>query len=159
MPYIGSAPLNINNNTLIDHKEYLGSQADISTNSGFYTFVANYTPDHVSVIVRGINLAKADYVATNGTDIRISTSALALQDEDVIEIIGHDTSSSQILERSDIHLTGGQATNMEKISSKTFMNPDSYALDLTVPSGHNAFLAGPVNFTGTLNIQGRLNVI
>ena len=94
MPYIGSAPLNINNNTFIDHKEYLGSQADTSTNSGFYTFVANYTPDHVSVIVRGINLAKADYVATNGTDVRIATSALLLQDEDVIEIIGHDTSSS-----------------------------------------------------------------
>ena len=57
MPYLGSAPRTTNAANLIDHKEYLGANADTATNSGYYTFVASYTPNHVSVIVRGINLA------------------------------------------------------------------------------------------------------
>lgn len=159
MPYLGSAPRTTNAANLIDHKEYLGANADTATNSGYYTFVASYTPNHVSVIVRGINLATSDFVATNGVDIRIPTSSITLQAEDVIEIIGHTTTTNQVIERSDIHLTGGQAVNMQKVEARYFMNPNTYTADLHIPAANNAFFAGPVNFTGTLNVEGVLNVI
>tara|TARA_A100001015_G_scaffold317104_1_gene433163 strand:+ start:948 stop:1427 length:480 start_codon:yes stop_codon:yes gene_type:complete len=159
MAYIGSSPKNINTRSVIDHKEYLGSHADTSTNSGFYTFYANYTPGNVSVIIRGVNAGSSDYTATNGTDIRISTSTLTLNNDDVIEIIGYTTPSSQILERSDVNITGGQAINLEKLDAKLFMNKNEYTANLTIPAGSNGFFCGPVSFTGTINIEGVLNII
>ena len=111
MPYFGSSPRNTNTRSVIDHQSYLGSQADTSTNSGYYTFYCNYTIGNVSVILRGVHMADSDYTATNGTDIRISTSSFTINNDDVIEIIGHTVPSSQILERSDVNITGGAISN------------------------------------------------
>lgn len=159
MPYFGSSPRNTNTRSVIDHQSYLGSQADTSTNSGYYTFYCNYTIGNVSVVLRGVHLADSDYTATNGTDIRIATSSITLNNDDVIEIIGHTVPSSQILERSDVSITGGQAINLEKVDSKFYMNKNEYTANLTIPSGYNAFFCGPLNFTGTINVEGILNII
>jgi hypothetical protein len=159
MAYIGSSARNTNTRSLIDHKEYLGSHADTSTNSGYYTFYVNYKPGNITVVIRGINMASSDYIATNGSDVRISTSSITLQNDDVIEIIGYSVPNSNVLERSDVNITGGQAINLEKVDAKYYMNRNEYTADLTVPAGYNAFFAGPINFTGTLNVEGTLNII
>ena len=158
MPYFGSNPKTINTRYITDHQEYIGT-GDTSTNSGYYTFYANYTPGQVSVIIRGVHLASSDYLATNGTDIRILQSSITLNADDVIEIIGHTVPASQVLERSDVNITGGQASNLEKVDAKYYMNRDTFTADMHVPAGYNAFFAGPVNFTGTINVEGVLNVI
>jgi len=120
MPYLGASPRNINTRSVIDHQEYLGSQADTSTNSGYYTFYVNYTPGNVSVVIRGVHMASSDYTATNGTDVRISTSTITLANDDVIEIIGYGIPSSQILERSDVNITGGQAVNLTQVGASSY---------------------------------------
>ena len=120
MPYFGSSPRNTNTRSVIDHQSYLGSQADTSTNSGYYTFYCNYTIGNVSVILRGVHMADSDYTATNGTDIRIATSSFTLNNDDVIEIIGHTVPSSQILERSDVNITGGAISNAVLNNTNTY---------------------------------------
>lgn len=159
MAYLGSTPKSTNSRSVIDTKEYLGFHADTSTNSGYYTFYANYTPGHVNVIVRGIVLAETDFIAINGTDIRISTSDVTLNNADVIQIVGYTLPVSNVLERSDVSISGGYAINMDRVESRYYMNKNQYAVDLHIPAGYNAFLAGPMNFTGTLTIDGVLNII
>ena len=159
MAYIGASSRNINTRTLVDHQYFTGGQADSSTNSGYYTFYVNYTPGNVTVILRGITLGSTDYIATNGTDIRIATADVTLNSDDSIEIIGYSVPASNVLERSDVNITGGQITGVQKTDSRLFMNDNSYTDDLTIPSGKNCFFCGPVNFTGTLDIQGVLNII
>lgn len=159
MAYIGAAPRATNTRTVIDVQEYLGSQADTSTNAGYYTFYVNYTPGNVNVMVRGVVLAVSDFIGTNGTDIRISTSDITLNNEDVIQIVGYTVPSSNVLERSDVSITGGYAVNMDRVDSRYYMNKNQYSIDVTIPSGYNAFFCGPVDFTGTINIEGVLNII
>jgi hypothetical protein len=129
MPYLGASPRNINTRSVIDHQEYLGSQADTSTNSGYYTFYVNYTPGNVSVVVRGVHMASSDYTATNGTDVRISTSTITLANDDVIEIIGYGIPSSQILERSDVNITGGQAINLTQVGASSYKVGNTEVID------------------------------
>lgn len=129
MPYLGASPRNINTRSVIDHQEYLGSQADTSTNSGYYTFYVNYTPGNVSVVIRGVHMASSDYTATNGTDVRISTSTITLANDDVIEIIGYGIPSSQILERSDVNITGGQAINLTQVGSSSYKVGNTEVID------------------------------
>ena len=129
MPYLGASPRNINTRSVIDHQEYLGSQADTSTNSGYYTFYVNYTPGNVSVVIRGVHMASSDYTATNGTDVRISTSTITLANDDVIEIIGYGIPSSQILERSDVNITGGQAINLTQVGASSYKVGNTEVID------------------------------
>ena len=129
MPYLGASPRNINTRSVIDHQEYLGSQADTSTNSGYYTFYVNYTPGNVSVVIRGVHMASSDYTATNGTDVRISTSTITLANDDVIEIIGYGIPSSQILERSDVNITGGQAVNLTQVGASSYKVGNTEVID------------------------------
>jgi hypothetical protein len=129
MPYLGASPRNINTRSVIDHQEYLGSQADTSTNSGYYTFYVNYTPGNLSVVIRGVHMASSDYTATNGTDVRISTSTITLANDDVIEIIGYGIPSSQILERSDVNITGGQAVNLTQVGASSYKVGNTEVID------------------------------
>lgn len=159
MPVIGSANKTRATKTTIDHREYLGGHADTVANPGYYTFFLNYSPGNLTVTVRGVNLATTDYIATNGTDVRIDTSALTLNSDDVVELLGFGMPASDILGRSDVNVTGGQAINLERVDAKYYTNRNQYTSDLHVPAGYNAFFAGPINFTGTINVEGVLNVI
>lgn len=159
MPFIGSANKTRATKTTIDHKEYLGGHADTLANPGYYTFYVHYVPGNLSVIVRGIHMASSDYIALNGTDVRIQMSKITLEPDDVIELIGFGMPTDQVLTKSDLNITGGQAINLEKVDSKMYMNRNEYSADLVIPAGYNAFFAGPMNFTGTLTIDGVLNII
>jgi hypothetical protein len=89
----------------------------------------NYTPGNVSVVIRGVHMASSDYTATNGTDVRISTSTITLANDDVIEIIGYGIPSSQILERSDVNITGGQAVNLTQVGASSYKVGNTEVID------------------------------
>jgi len=40
-----------------------------------------------------------------------------------------------------------------------FRNPDKYDATTTVPSGQNMMMAGPITFSGTITVQGRLVIV
>ena len=116
MPYIGSAIKNINTRSAIDHQQFLGSTADTITNPGYYTFYVNYSPGNVTVIVAGSHISHTDYIATNGTDVRISNSAVTINANDAVEITGYNIPTSQVLERSDVNITGGKISGIEPLA-------------------------------------------
>ena len=159
MPFIGASNKTRATKTTIDHKYYLGGHADTIANPGYYTFYVHYVPGNITVIVRGIHMAESDFIALSGTDVRIRQSDITLNPDDSIELIGFGMPAADVLERSDVSITGGQAINLEKVDAKYYMNRNEYTADLTVPAGYNAFFAGPINFTGTLNVEGTLNII
>ena len=157
MPYLGSSPRTINTRATIDHRSFTGAEEDDGT---YYIWNVNYTPGMVSVVVRGVHMADSDYVATNGTQVKILKSILTLDNaNDDVEIIGYTAPVSQVLERSDVNITGGQASNLEKVDSKFYLNKDTFTTDLTIPAGFNCFLCGPVDFTGTANVEGVMNIL
>ena len=47
-----------------------------------------YTPNFVSVYLNGVHLARADYTATNGTDVVLAVGAAA---DDTVEIVSFNT--------------------------------------------------------------------
>ena len=116
MPYIGSAIKNVNTRSAIDHQQFLGSTADTITNPGYYTFYVNYSPGNVTVIVAGSHISHTDYIATNGTDVRISNSAVTINANDAVEITGYNIPTSQVLERSDVNITGGKISGIEPLA-------------------------------------------
>ena len=121
MPFIGAANKTRATKTTIDHKYYLGGHADTIANPGYYTFYVHYVPGNITVIVRGIHMAESDYIATNGTDVRINQSDITLNSDDSIELIGFGMPAADILQRSDVSITGGQAINLEKVDAKYYM--------------------------------------
>ena len=157
MSYIGSSPKTINPSSSFDHRTFVGAEEDDGT---YYIWNVNYSPGMVSVIVRGVNMATTDFVATNGTQVKILKSILTIDNaNDHIEIIGYTAPISNVLERSDVNITGGQASNLEKVDSKFYLNKDTFTTNLTIPAGFNCFLCGPVSFTGTVDVQGVMNIL
>ena len=159
--YIGSSARTVNPSEIIDKKEYtISGSTDIVVNGiDYYRFYCNYTPGNVSLFVQGALIASSVYIADNGTDVRIQKSTVSLTSTDEIQIIGYNVPTSQILERSDVSITGGNINGVEQVGAKFFMNKNSYTADLTIPSDTNAFFCGPVNFTGTINVNGVLNIL
>lgn len=157
MGYIGNTNKSVNTRTVIDHQNYTVLQSD-RTNSGFYTFFVNYTPGNLSVFVKGVALAESDYTANNGKDVRIPTT-IPLSNEDDVEIIGYTVPATSILERSDVNITAGTIGGLRQMDSRLYLNDSTYTEDLTIDTGKNAFIAGPINFTATLNVAGTLNII
>jgi hypothetical protein len=132
MPYIGSAVKSINTRSAVDHQQFLGSSADTVTNPGYYTFYVNYSPGNISVFVAGNNISHTDYTANNGTDVRISTSTLTINPADNVEIIGYNIPTSQVLERSDVNITGGSIRNVE-ISDSNFLGTNNVQFSTGLP--------------------------
>jgi len=159
--YIGSSARTVNPSEIIDQKEYtVSDSSDIIVNTiDYYRFYCNYTPGNVSLFVQGILVASSAYVADNGTDVRIEKATVTLASTAEIQIIGYNVPTSQMLERSDVSITGGNITGVEHVGSNFFMNKNSFAADITIPENTNAFFCGPVDFTGTINVNGVLNIL
>ena len=64
---------------------------------------SGYTPNFVSVYLNGVHLARADYTATNGSDVVLASGAT---EDDVVEIISFGTFQSA----DALPLTGGTMT-------------------------------------------------
>ncbi len=132
MPYIGSAVKSINTRSAVDHQQFLGSSADTITNPGYYTFYVNYSPGNISVFVAGNNISHTDYTANNGTDVRISTGTLTINPTDNVEIIGYNVPTSQVLERTEVNITGGTISNTT-ISNSNFIGVNNAQLSVGLP--------------------------
>ena len=117
MPYIGSAIQNVNTRSAVDHQQLLGSMADTTIQSGYSTFFVNYSPGNVTVSVAGVQISHANYIATNGTDVRILNSAVTINANDAVEITGFNVPTSQVLERTNVNITGGTISNVDFIGA------------------------------------------
>jgi len=53
-----------------------------------------YTPDLVSVYLNGVHLARADYTATNGSDVVLASGATANDTVEIVAFSTFDTSNS-----------------------------------------------------------------
>mgnify|MGYP003150728458 CR=1 FL=1 len=53
----------------------------------------------------------------------------------------------------------GTIGGLRQMDSRLYLNDSTYTEDLTIDTGKNAFIAGPINFTATLNVAGTLNII
>jgi len=62
-----------------------------------------YTPNFVSVYLNGVHLARADFTATNGSDVVLASGATA---NDTVEIVSFGTFQSA----DALPLTGGTVT-------------------------------------------------
>jgi len=89
-----------------------------------------YTPNFVSVYLNGVHLARADFTATNGSDVVLASGATA---DDVVEIVSFGTFQSA----DALPLTGGTLTG-----------------DLIVPDGD--LILGSTAVTAT---AGEINLI
>ena len=117
MPYIGSAIQNVNTRSAVDHQQLLGSMADTTIQSGYSTFFVNYSPGNVTVSVAGVQISHENYIATNGTDVRILNSAVTINANDAVEITGFNVPTSQVLERTNVNITGGTISNVDFVGA------------------------------------------
>ena len=46
-----------------------------------------------------------------------------------------------------------------KLGNVTLGTENNGKIDLTIPAGYNCFLCGPVDFTGTVNVEGVMNIL
>ena len=135
-----------------------------------------YTPNFVSVYLNGVHLARADYTATNGSDVVLAAGAAA---DDTVEIVSFNTfevsaqtftgdvtaSGGTFLPEGDtaagddaamgytaaegLILTGQGSTNDVTIKN------DADADVLEIPTGTvNVTMAGDLTVAGTLNATG-----
>jgi len=135
MPYIGSAIQNVNTRSAVDHQQLLGSMADTTIQSGYSTFFVNYSPGNVTVSVAGVQISHANYIATNGTDVRILNSAVTINANDAVEITGFNVPTSQVLERTNVNITGGTISNVDFVGANNTQL--SVGLPIVDSSGNN----------------------
>ena len=135
-----------------------------------------YTPNFVSVYLNGVHLARADYTATNGSDVVLAVGAAA---DDTVEIVSFNTFevSAQTF-TGDVTASGGTflptgdtaagddaamgytaaegliLTGQGSTNDVTIKN-DADADVLEIPTGTvNVTMAGDLTVAGTLNATG-----
>jgi len=152
------------------------SRSVFTATSNQTTFATGgYTPNLVSVFLNGVHLARADFVATNGTDVVLAVGAAA---DDTVEILAFNafeasssaftadvSTSGTFLPEGDtaagddaavgytaaegLILTGQGSTNDVTIKN------DADADVLEIPTGTvNVTMAGDLTVAGTLNATG-----
>ena len=152
------------------------SRSVFTATSNQTTFATGgYTPNLVSVFLNGVHLARADFVATNGTDVVLAVGAAA---DDTVEILAFNafeasssaftadvSTSGTFLPEGDtaagddaavgytaaegLILTGQGSTNDVTIKN------DADADVLEIPTGTvNVTMTGDLTVAGTLNATG-----
>ena len=147
MPYIGSAIQNVNTRSAVDHQQLLGSMADTTIQSGYSTFFVNYSPGNVTVSVAGVQISHENYIATNGTDVRILNSAVTINANDAVEITGFNVPTSQVLERTNVNITGGTISNVDFVGA----NNTQLSVGLPIVDGSGNTVISESNGKVTLN--------
>ena len=148
-----------------------------------------YTVNQVSVYLNGVKQVIGtgkDVTATNGTSI---TFLSAYASGDVIEIIALSSFSpantvpktggsftGNVIHEADLRagtiksengtgamtitdVTGVVAHTEMSTFSKLLQNPDTISANITIASGFSAVAGGPINFTGTVAVNGNLSIV
>jgi hypothetical protein len=162
--YIGSAPSPQNVQT---------RDAFLAT-SGLTTFGSSgYEPGFLDVYLNGIKLASADYTATNGSDVVLTTGAAV---DDILEVVAFDVfelanhynktvSDSRYIAqgtptgggmfKGDNGTVGTQAGDIFRV------NEQELNTNTTIDADENASATGPLTVASgiTLTVNGNLTVI
>ena len=114
------------------------------------TSVSN--PEHIAVLRNGVRQKPTTDYSVNGAQITFTT-ALASSDTCFIIflngiLLDQNTPGANSIQPSMMTSFNGVYENLQTITATT-----------TVASTDNAFLAGPVTFTGTITVEGNLTVV
>ena len=122
---------------------------DGSTAYAISTSVSN--PEHIAVLRNGVRQKPTTDYTVSGSQITFTT-ALASSDSCFIifldSVVGTKTPGNDSITAPMMTSFNGVYENLETITST-----------VSVASTDNAFLAGPVTFTGTVTVEGNLTVV
>ena len=102
--------------------------------------------DRINVYVNGLRLSEVDYTI-DYTNKMIIISARHTDDIVMVETISPGFRSSMHNAKND------------KATHPMFASPDQINNDITIPSGENAMLVGPVTLNGVITLNGTLTVV
>tara|TARA_B100000941_G_C28401828_1_gene498514 strand:- start:204 stop:851 length:648 start_codon:yes stop_codon:yes gene_type:complete len=137
-----------NDITDLARSSYVRESFTSTANQTVFTLNSNISAsDKINVHINGMRLKETDYTLnfTNNT----VTFALGRQINDVIAI--------EIVTpgfRSDQHFTRG-----DKAHHLGFANPTTLLGDMTVDTGENALIVGPVTINSVVTVNGNLTII
>ena len=131
----------------------------------------NYEANHVSVYLNGVKqVVGTDVTASNGSTLVFDSN---LAEDDVVEAIALSsfspadtvpaatggTFSGPIIHSGTV--TNSSTTTHAEMStfSKLLQNPDTISANITIASGFSAVAGGPINFTGTVAVNGNLSIV
>ena len=125
------------------------------TGDGSTTYNINQTvavPEDIAVLRNGVRQKPTTDYSVNGAQITFTTALASSDTCFVIFLIGilldQNTPGSNSIQPSMMTSFNGVYENLQTITATT-----------TVASTDNAFLAGPVTFTGTVTVEGNLTVV
>ena len=125
------------------------------TGDGSTTYNINQTvavPEDIAVLRNGVRQKPTTDYSVNGGQI-VFTTALASSDTCFVIflngiLLDQNTPGANSIQPSMMTSFNGVYENLQTITATT-----------TVASTDNAFLAGPVTFTGTITVEGNLTVV
>ena len=125
------------------------------TGNGGTTYNINQTeavPEDIAVLRNGVRQKPTTDYGVNGGQI-VFTTALASSDSCFVIFLSNilsdqNTPGANSIQPSMMTSFNGVYENLQTITATT-----------TVASTDNAFLAGPVTFTGTVTVEGNLTVV
>ena len=137
-----------NDITDLARSSYVRESFTSTANQTVFTLNSNFSAsDKINVHINGMRLKETDYTLnfTNNT----VTFALGRQINDVIavEIVTPGF-------RTDQHFTRG-----DKAHHLGFANPTTLLGDITVDTGENALIVGPVTINSVVTVNGNLTII
>ena len=113
-----------------------------------FNVVTNFSAsDRVNVYLNGTRLSEIDYTLDDINNKVVFASGLSADDVVSIEIFVSGFRSSN-------HNSRG-----EKALHPVFATKDTVSNDLTIPSGENALLIGPVTLNSDITINGTLTIV
>ena len=132
------------------------STQTITGNGSATTFVLNTPVANSSeirfVVNNVVQKPDVDYTAS-GTQLSTGSNVLAGSDAAYVVFIGAAVGSQTPSTGSVDHTTISSAFN------GMYLNLATVTSTVTITSAQNAFLAGPVNFTNTVTVEGTLTII
>ena len=117
-----------------------------------YALSAAAVPEDIAVLRNGVRQKPTTDYSVNGAQITFTT-ALASSDTCFVIflngiLLDQNTPGANSIQPSMMTSFNGVYENLQTITATT-----------TVASTDNAFLAGPVTFTGTITVEGNLTVV
>ena len=118
----------------------------------------NYEANHVSVYLNGVKqVVGTDVTASNGSTLVFAST---LAEDDVVEAIALSSfSPADTVPATGGSFTGDVTFDTRPTFSKLLQNPDTISANITIASGFSAVAGGPINFTGTVAVNGNLSIV
>lgn len=150
MPYIGRSN-DFGVRTRYTFTSALGGETSLSGSDDNGKVLKIADVQYADLYLNGVMLVEGDDYTANATSV---SGLTALTAGDVVEIVTYDIFNVADTVPASI---GGEFSG--GIESQRYQNKDTYNEDLTIASGKNAMLVGPVTLNGTVTVNGTLTVV